>query len=79
MFQKQIFPEHQTGTNKFTHTPSTKDNKVETNFQNMFIAISENGLYTDIHVNYGLWNVFERKPANPEQIHDLLTFRNIGQ
>ena len=31
----------------------------------------------DIRVS--LWNVFEKKPANPEQTHDLLTFRSIRQ
>ena len=77
--QNQIFPERQTDTNKFSDTPSNKDKKVEANIQNMLIAISENGLFTDIHVNYGLWNVFEKRQANPEQAHDLLTFRTTGQ
>ena len=29
--------------------------------------------------NKGLWNIFEKKEATPEQAHDLLNFRSIGQ
>jgi hypothetical protein len=72
---KQIFPERGQHTNMFSHVPTSKDRKRDINIHHMLDAILTKGMLTVS----GLCNVFEQKQATPEQAHDLLNFRKIGQ
>lgn len=45
----------------------------------MVAAVTSKGMYQDEPSNKGLWNVFANKEATPDQAHDLLNFRSIGQ
>ena len=45
----------------------------------MFQAITEHGMFHNDDNNMGLYNFLENKEATPEQSHDLLSLREIGQ
>ena len=78
---EQLFPEKKDHTTKFSHRPTSKDKKAETNLniQRMLDAIAAHGMLHSEGENRGLWNFHESKQANSEQTHDLLKFRSIGQ
>jgi len=76
---EQLFPEMKERTTKFSHRPTSKDIKAETNIQRMLDAIAAHGMFHSECENEGLWNFLESKQANSEQTHDLLQFRHIGQ
>ena len=72
--KKQLFPEMKIGEQTFSHSPTNKDKKRETNILNILKAIMSKDMLTFT----GLWNL-ECKKATPEQSYDLLNFRSIGQ
>ena len=73
--KKQIFPEREVSTQAFSHCQTSTDKKRDANIWNMLEAINSKDM---LELN-GLWNFLENKEATPEQAHDLLNFRNIGQ
>lgn len=73
--KKQIFPESQLDTQVFSHSLTSKHKKRETNILNMLDATNSKGMLS----LSGLWNFLESKEATPEQAHDLLNFRSIGE
>lgn len=73
--KKQIFPEREVSTQAFSHCRTSTDKKRDANIWNMLEAINSKDM---LELN-GLWNFLENKEATPEQAHDLLNFRNIGQ
>lgn len=76
--QFQLFPErHQ--RKKLCYVPSTRDKSCETNAIHMVQKICSHGMCTDNPENQGLINFIEMKQASPDQAHDLLNFREIGQ
>ena len=73
--KKQVLPECARRACTFSHSPTSRDVKRDINIQYMLDAIlSENMLSVS-----GLWNFIENIQATPEQAHDLLNFRAIGQ
>lgn len=77
--QKQIFPERErnTGEEKFSHSPISKDRKRDANITTMMEAVLNKDLMSTQYNS--LCNFLEEKEATPEQSHDLLNFRQIGQ
>ena len=73
--KKQIFPETVMNRQPFSHTLTSTDKKREVNVERMVQAIESK----DITSLTGLWNFLEEKEATPEQTHDLLNCRSIGQ
>ena len=71
--KKQLVPECDKPTPKFSHSPTSKDKKRDLNIQYMLDAIESKTMLTS-----GLYNFLELKQATPEQAHDLLNFRKIG-
>ena len=71
----QLFPERETNKQTFSHAPTAKDEKRETNILTMLKVMKSN----DMILLQRMWNVLEGKEATPEQAHDLLNFRRIGQ
>ncbi len=76
---EQLFRERKERTIKFSHKPTSKDKKGETNIRRMLDAIAAHGMFHNQDENRGLWNFLESKKANSEQTDDLLQFRSIGQ
>ena len=72
--KKQLFPECEKSTQEFSHSPTSKHRKRDANIQNMLDAIKSKSMLTS-----GLNNFLELKQATPEQAHDLLNFRKIGE
>ena len=63
---------------KFSHVVTYKDKKCEANITKVLDAIARHGLFHDSTSNKGLHTI-DNKLATPEQSHDLLNFRQIGQ
>lgn len=74
----QILPNTATKTTN-CYTVTTRDRATEENVKTMLHCLQSHGLYESHTTNQGLWNVFEKKEATPEQASDLLEFRSIGQ
>ena len=64
---------------RFDNYPTSKDKKLEANVQCMIELISAHGMFHQSPDNQGLHNFLQNKQATPEQAHDLLNFRDIGQ
>lgn len=45
----------------------------------MILTIEESGLPSSFETDQGLVNTFNGQKASPEQCHDMLKFRNIGE
>ena len=75
---QQLFPERNECIAKFSHSPTSKDNKSSLNVEQMLKVISSHGLFHDREENNGLWNFLKSPKASSEQAHDLLQFRTIG-
>ena len=76
---QQLFPERNECIAKFSHSPTSKDNKSSLNVEQMLKVISSHGPFHDREENNGLWNFLKSQKASSEQAHDLLQFRTIGQ
>lgn len=71
---RELFPERQK-VFKFSHHPTSKDRKAETNVQSMMELINTHGMFHELSDNKGLYNFLQnKKKATPEQSHDLLNF-----
>ncbi len=75
----QLFPERKTHALKFSHRPTSQDKKAHANAECMLKAITDHGMFHSDSINKGLWNFLRSIQASPEQAHDLLTFRSVGQ
>ena len=79
---KQLFPEL---NNCDFHEPTIIDNsqeaaKFEEDILVMVMAISENNLLPkEVDTDRGLVNTFIKQRATPEQQHDLMSFREVGE
>ena len=71
--KEQLFPERSERKSVF-HAPSSQDRKRDENIEKMINEIGKKNMQVS-----ALWNFFEGKKATPEQEHDLLNFRQIGQ
>ena len=58
---------------------SSRSSKSEENTLHMTQAISSHGMFISATENKGLHNFLENKEATPEQAHDLMSMRAIGQ
>lgn len=61
------------------YTATSRDKVTTKNVETMLGVVTSKGMHEKEQTNQGLWNVFEKKEATPEQKHDLLNFRSIGQ
>ena len=73
--KRQIFPEREVNKQDFSHPVVNMDRKREENILRMVQVIKSKGMISLT----GLWNFLKEKKATPEQVHDLLNFRTIGQ
>ena len=73
--KRQIFPEREVNKQEFSHSVMGMDRKREENILRMVQVINSKEMLSLT----GLWNFLEEKEATPEQAHDLLNFRAIGQ
>ena len=64
---------------KNSYKQTSKDKLPITNTKIMKQAIEDHGVYHNTTVNQGLWNFLAQKEATPEQYHDLLKHRQIGE
>ena len=53
--------------------------KVDENIMHMMTVIGQSSMLEITTENRGLKNFLSNQPANPEQSHDLLSFRTMGQ
>ena len=72
--ETQIFPDKQRTSDSHKCTPTSRDKKGTANVSLMTELFTQNDMTTKL----GLWNIFEEKEANSEQIYDLQNFRLIG-
>ena len=75
----QLFPEQHKQTAKFSHRPTSKDVIATANVDKMLALLTDHGMFNKLPDNQGLWNFLREVRATPEQEHDLLNFRSIGQ
>ena len=77
---RELFPEREKNSERFDNCPTSKDKKLEANVHSMIeLIISTHGMFHQQAENQGLYNFLQNKQATPEQAHDLLNFRDIGQ
>ena len=62
----------------FSHAVTCKDKKCEANVTKVLNTIARHRLFHDSNFNKGLHTI-NNKLATPEQSHDLLNFRKLGQ
>ncbi len=80
--KKQLFPEDKRHSESGIVPPFSKaraDYKHEENIQVLSKLIHTKSVFKVPDRNRGLMNPFKDKVATPEQAHDLLKFRSIGQ
>ena len=81
-FLKQLFPEVSScdiSPKLVICDTSTEQAKKQENISTMITAIVENNLLpSNIEADRGLVNTFTAQEATPEQLHDLLNFKQIG-
>ena len=80
--KQQLLPEMFNKKSDKTVSPfsaSKSDYILEKNIRDQIQIIKESHMFEKIVGNRGLQNLFTRKHATPEQSHDLLSFRGIGQ
>ena len=77
--KKQIFPEREIHANRvgFSHTPTNKEKRRDANIRSMLDAVLSKEMKSPDIIR--LWNFLDSKDLTPEQPHDLLIFRHIGQ
>ena len=77
----ELFPERSKRHTKeaITLKPSLTQQKVEENIEAMATAVRSSGMLARVETNRGLANFFTNTHATPEQRHDLLQYRKIGQ
>ena len=75
--ESQLFPERQQRKIHLPNKTSSRDVAIELNADQMFKAIANHGMFSDLQENQGLWNFLDNKQATPEQSHDLLQLRKI--
>ena len=80
-FTKELFPERLSTSvqDAICGKVSTTILKVEENIRMMIQVVTGSGMFEVVTENRGLWNYFTQTQASPEQSHDLLAFRKIGQ
>ena len=78
--ENEIFPDKKSESEKsihiFTIMPDVK--KFEENVQNQMKKLNTSSLKTQLKGD-GLQHIFNKKSLTAEQVHDLLSFRDIGQ
>ena len=57
----------------------TRSKITEENVRHMVEKINSHGMFFSNETNMGLYNFLENKEATPEQSHDLMSLRAIGQ
>ena len=77
--ESQLFPERQQRKIHLPNHTSSRDVAIEVNAEQMLKAIANHGMFSSLEENQGLWNFLDNKQATPEQSHDLLQLRKIGQ
>ena len=68
-----------TSKEAITLKPSLTPQKVDENIEAMATAMRSSGMLASVETNRGLANFFTNTHATPEQRHDLLQYRKIGQ
>ncbi|SMN01636.1 hypothetical protein SPONN_2736 [uncultured Candidatus Thioglobus sp.] len=77
--KEQLFPERQKHKTAQCYTATTRDKAVQANVRKMVAALQSHAQFFDPEENKGLWNFLDMVQATPDQAHDLLNFRAIGQ
>lgn len=74
--KKQIFPKNKF---EFVNEITTRSKVTEENVKHMVEKIASHGMFFNSESNMGLYNFLENKQATPEQSHDMMSLRAIGQ
>ena len=77
--KNELFAPQNDAKPKFSHAKTSKEKVEDGNVRAMLGGIKAHGMFSSDEENCGLYNIFTGELATPEQTHDMLHYRDIGQ